>query len=35
MLRKAGFDARYMKGGHYAWKAAKGPVKMFDASALA
>jgi Fe-Mn family superoxide dismutase len=34
-LRKAGFDARYMAGGHYAWKAAKGPVKMFDPSALA
>jgi len=28
-LRKAGFDARYMSGGHYAWKAIKGPVKMF------
>jgi Fe-Mn family superoxide dismutase len=33
-LRKAGFDARYMAGGHYAWKAVKGPVKMFDPSAL-
>jgi superoxide dismutase, Fe-Mn family len=30
-LRKAGFDARYMSGGHYAWKAVKGPVKLFDA----
>jgi Fe-Mn family superoxide dismutase len=30
-LRKAGFDARYMAGGHYAWKAIKGPVKLFDA----
>jgi superoxide dismutase, Fe-Mn family len=29
-LRKAGFDARYMSGGHYAWKAAKGPVKLFE-----
>jgi superoxide dismutase, Fe-Mn family len=29
-LRKAGFDARYMAGGHYAWKAIKGPVKLFD-----
>jgi superoxide dismutase, Fe-Mn family len=29
-LRKAGFDARYMVGGHYAWKAAKGSVKLFD-----
>lgn len=33
-LRKAGFDARYMAGGHYAWKAAKGPVKLFDPTAL-
>ena len=23
-LRKAGFDARYMAGGHYGWKAAQG-----------
>jgi len=29
-LRKAGFDARYMAGGHYAWKATKGPVKLFE-----
>jgi Fe-Mn family superoxide dismutase len=29
-LRKAGFDARYMAGGHYAWKAAKGAVKLLD-----
>jgi Fe-Mn family superoxide dismutase len=29
-LRKAGFDARYMAGGHFAWKAIKGPVKLFD-----
>jgi Fe-Mn family superoxide dismutase len=29
-LRKAGFDARYMAGGHYAWKALKGPVKLFE-----
>jgi superoxide dismutase, Fe-Mn family len=27
-LRKAGFDARYMAGGHYAWKAKKGAVKL-------
>ena len=27
-LRKAGFDARYMAGGHAGWKAAKGPVKL-------
>jgi Fe-Mn family superoxide dismutase len=33
-LRSAGFDARYMAGGHYAWKAAKGPVKPFDPAAL-
>jgi Fe-Mn family superoxide dismutase len=30
MLRKAGFDARYMAGGHYAWKAIKGPVKLLE-----
>ena len=29
-LRKAGFDARYMAGGHYAWKAIKGPVRLFE-----
>jgi Fe-Mn family superoxide dismutase len=29
-LRKAGFDARYISGGHFAWKAIKGPVKLFD-----
>jgi Fe-Mn family superoxide dismutase len=29
-LRKAGFDARYMAGGHYAWKGIKGPVKLFE-----
>lgn len=29
-LRKAGFDARYMAGGHYAWKAIKGEVKLFE-----
>ena len=29
-LREAGFDARYMAGGHYAWKAIKGPVKLFE-----
>jgi len=33
-LRKAGFDARYMAGGHYGWKAAQGPVKPFDPAAL-
>ena len=29
-LRKAGFDARYMAGGHSAWKAIKGPVKLLE-----
>ena len=28
VLREAGFDAKYMKGGHVAWKALGGPVKM-------
>src|SRR5438034_9842592 len=27
-LREAGFDARFMKGGHSAWKAIGGEVKM-------
>jgi superoxide dismutase, Fe-Mn family len=30
VLRKAGFDARYMAGGHYAWKAIKAPVTRFE-----
>jgi Fe-Mn family superoxide dismutase len=30
VLRKAGFDARFMAGGHYAWKAIKGRVKLFN-----
>ncbi len=29
-LRKAGFDARYMSGGHFAWKAAMGQVRLFE-----
>ena len=29
-LREAGFDARFMAGGHFAWKAIKGPVKLFE-----
>jgi len=29
VLREAGFDAKYMKGGHAAWKALGGPVKLF------
>ena len=33
-LRKAGFDARYMAGGHYAWKAINGPVTVFDKDAI-
>jgi Fe-Mn family superoxide dismutase len=27
-LREAGFDAKYMKGGHSAWKAVGGPLRM-------
>ena len=27
-LRDAGFDARYMRGGHFAWKALDGPVEL-------
>jgi Fe-Mn family superoxide dismutase len=27
-LREAGFDARYMKGGHSAWKAIGGPTAL-------
>jgi superoxide dismutase, Fe-Mn family len=29
-LREAGFDARYMAGGHAAWKAMKGPVTLLE-----
>ncbi len=29
-LRPAGYDARYMAGGHYAWKALKAPVALFE-----
>jgi Fe-Mn family superoxide dismutase len=28
-LREAGFDAKFMKGGHVAWKAIGGKTKMF------
>ena len=28
-LREAGFDARYMKGGHSAWKAIGAPVRAY------
>ena len=31
-LREAGFDARYMQGGHYAWKAIKGPMQLLQQS---
>jgi Fe-Mn family superoxide dismutase len=27
-LREQGFDAKYMKGGHSAWRAMGGPVKL-------
>jgi superoxide dismutase, Fe-Mn family len=27
-LRKAGFDARYMSGGYYGWKAIKAPMRL-------
>jgi Fe-Mn family superoxide dismutase len=29
-LREAGFDAKYMAGGHTAWKAIKGDVKLLS-----
>jgi Fe-Mn family superoxide dismutase len=29
-LRKACFDARYLVGGHYAWKAIKGPLTLLE-----
>lgn len=29
-LRKAGFDAKYMSGGHYAWKAIRGRTKLIE-----
>ena len=28
-LRDAGLDAVYMKGGHSAWKAIGGPLKLY------
>ena len=28
-LREAGFDAKYMAGGHYGWKALQGPMQLF------
>jgi superoxide dismutase, Fe-Mn family len=30
-LRERGFEARYMSGGHYAWKAKKGAMKRLPA----
>ncbi|HSC94168.1 MAG TPA: rhodanese-like domain-containing protein [Burkholderiales bacterium] len=27
-LREQGFDASYMKGGHFAWRAMGGPVRL-------
>jgi Fe-Mn family superoxide dismutase len=30
-LRDAGFDVRYMKGGHFAWKAIGGATKKLEA----
>ena len=30
-LRNQGFDAKYMSGGHFGWKAKKGPVQRFEA----
>jgi Fe-Mn family superoxide dismutase len=35
VLRTAGFDARYMTGGHFAWKAAKGATRLFDSASPA
>ena len=29
-LRKAGYDARYMAGGHFAWKAVGGKVRLLE-----
>jgi Fe-Mn family superoxide dismutase len=28
-LREAGFDAKYMKGGHSGWKAMGGPLRLY------
>ncbi len=32
-LREAGYDARYMRGGHAAWKAIDGPVDLLKQQA--
>jgi Fe-Mn family superoxide dismutase len=29
-LRKAGYDARYLAGGHFAWKAIKGETTLLE-----
>jgi Fe-Mn family superoxide dismutase len=29
-LREAGFDAKYMKGGHSAWKAIGGAIRAYS-----
>ena len=31
-LSVSDLDARYLAGGHYAWKAIKGPVKLFEST---
>ena len=28
-LREVGFDAKCMKGGHSAWKAIGGPIRLY------
>ena len=33
-LREAGFDAKYMAGGHTAWKALKGDMKLLEDAAF-
>jgi Fe-Mn family superoxide dismutase len=33
-LRKAGFDAKYMAGGHSAWKAIKGDLRLLAENEL-
>jgi Fe-Mn family superoxide dismutase len=27
-LREAGFDAKYMQGGHSGWRAMGGPIRL-------
>jgi superoxide dismutase, Fe-Mn family len=33
-LRAAGYDARFMRGGHFAWKALDGPVDLLRPESL-